>query len=289
MPGSFSDPALIKILFNSIILVLSWPVRKEALNIGALYSLPQILGMIWAGQLTLRFLFTSRFTPSNNLHGEEVHKEIIRASLWGLGASWFLWYLAMALFWPRYIFPPFFIGCIYFTAYLDKLSNGFDLRFFIRRTSALLLGREFNRNNVQAVILLLAFSVILPVMVKTTLLSLLTPVNDPSLASTYLLNNIPTGAKVETFESELYFLAPEIKYHFPTDLVSMQLVRKWKVDPQLSIEYDPLETDPDYLVVGPYARTWHPYDEVYSQGWLQLEADIGGYQIYQIRTTPIIK
>ena len=53
MPGSFGDPALLNILFNSVILVLTAPVRKLALFNGVFYALPQIIGVVWAGKHTL--------------------------------------------------------------------------------------------------------------------------------------------------------------------------------------------------------------------------------------------
>jgi 4-amino-4-deoxy-L-arabinose transferase-like glycosyltransferase len=289
MPGSFEDPELIKILFNSVVMVPTWPVRKLALRNVIFFSLPQFLGFIWAGQQIIKSFSDGRFTDKNDLQVEKTNKEILRASLWGLGASWFVWYLAMAIFWSRYLFPAYFVGCVFFAAYAGELSAGFNLRLFVRRTSALLLGREVKLINIEAVILLIAFSVILGASGKTMLLTMLKSFPNPNSAANYLRNNIPDGARVETFESELLFLAPEIKYHFPTDLVSMQLVRKWDIDPQLSIKYDPLGANPDYLVVGGYARIWNLYDDVISQGWFQLAANVGGYQIYQIRTTPNIK
>ncbi len=35
-----------------------------------------------------------------------------------------MWYVTMALPWQRYLFPPYFIGCIFFAAYLYDLSAG---------------------------------------------------------------------------------------------------------------------------------------------------------------------
>ena len=38
----------------------------------------------------------------------------------------------------------------------------------------------------------------------------------PEIAAAYLRNNVPEGAKVETYESELFFLAPELKLSLPS-------------------------------------------------------------------------
>src|SRR4030042_3688676 len=159
------------------------------------------------------------------------------------------------------------------------------MRLFVRRINTLLLGREFNLINLQSLTLLIAFSLTLGSIIKYPLTSLSIPQANPKLASTYFLNHIQAGAIVESFESELLFLSPGIKYHFPSDLVSMQLQRRTTIDPGLTIDYDPLEAGPEYLVVGPMAGIWHLYDNVIDQGKVQLAADIGGYQIYHFLAT----
>jgi hypothetical protein len=106
------------------------------------------------------------------------------------------------------------------------------------------------------------------------------PSDDPYLAAKYIQQNIPGDARVESFESELFFLAPEIMFHYPSDLVSMQLIRKVEIDLSETIDYNPFESNPDYLVVGPYSRVWELYKDVLATGVFILDADIGGYEIY---------
>jgi len=144
------------------------------------------------------------------------------------------------------------------------------------------LSRRFNLPNLQAFVLLIAMAAVLGSVLKLSLNSF----TNPKLTSSYLINHNPANARVETFESELFFLAPKFDYHFPSDLVSMQLVRREYIDPHLTINYHPLEANPEYLVVGPYAQTWHLYDDVLAQGVFQLEADVGGYQIYRLDNSP---
>jgi hypothetical protein len=100
------------------------------------------------------------------------------------------------------------------------------------------------------------------------------------IASKYLRENISTDTKVESFESELLFLAPEVNFHYPSDLVSVQAQRKTSIDPRFQIDYNPLDGSPDYIVVGPMGHLWLLYNDVISKGFFQLDADIGGYQIY---------
>ena len=117
--------------------------------------------------------------------------------------------------------PSFMFGCIFFAAFLENITNGFDMRFFVRNASALLLGREFKWANFLAVITLIAFSLILGSTIKSTYFTLITHDPNPNLAADYLKNKIPPDSRVETFESELIFLAPEMNFHYPSDLVSI--------------------------------------------------------------------
>lgn len=282
MPGSLNDPAMIKILFNSAVAVFTVPIRKAALYGVLTYALPQCLGFIWAGRRIVGILLNHRSNLSNFVDREETNKEILCVSLWGLGASWMVWFLTMALMWSRYLFPPYFIGCIFFAAYLDSFTHGFDLRVFVRRTSDFMLKRNLSWLNLQAIIILLGFSILFGETIKSILYNLTTEFPNPAVAANYLNNNIPRGTTVESFESELYSLAKGINFHYPSDLVSMQYVRKWCIDPQLEIDYDPMQADPEYLVIGTYAEFWHPYDEVLDSGRFTLETEVGGYKIYHV-------
>ena len=286
MPGSFEGPELIKILFNTVIFVPIWFIRVSALKQVLLFGAPLLLGFIWAGWHTWGYLSAGQHSKINQLDQDEAKIIIMRSALWGLGASWFFWYSVMAIDWIRYMFPPFFIGSIFIAAYLGEITNGFDLRLLVKQSSALLLRRGFNFTNLQTLIMFLALGINLGAAILSAEIGLTIPQYDPELASTYLQNNIPAGALVETFESELFFLSPNIKYHFPSDLVSMQAQRKITLDPTFTINYDPMDANPDYIVVGGMGHLWPLYNRVIEQGKFQLIADIGGYQIYQKQISP---
>jgi len=283
MPGALDEPALQKILFNTVVVVLNWPVRWQALKIALIYALPELLGYAIFGWRILQQLRVGRKTKAEAGSMEEANRDILQIAIWGLGASWFGWYVTMSMFWDRYLFPAYFIGAIFFAVYLGEYSAGFDLRLIVRRASGLLLGRGFNRLNVQALAGFPVFCVILAIAIVSFRQQTLVKQPDPYQAAAWLSDHVQAGALVETFESELFFLAPNLNYHFPSDLVSMQLARKWNVDPLVVIDYDPLEAKPDYLVVGPYSQTWQLYDTVLAQSKWKLEADIGGYQIYHFQ------
>jgi hypothetical protein len=100
------------------------------------------------------------------------------------------------------------------------------------------------------------------------------------LVSSYVLNDLPPSVLIETFESELLFTAPH-RYHFPTDLVSMQLVRRADIDPETIVDYDPMEVDPDYLIVGGYNASWGLYDNILDGNSFELEVEFPRYKIYR--------
>jgi hypothetical protein len=203
------------------------------------------------------------------------------------GASWFAWYLLMGMNWIRYLFPPFFIGSIFATEYISRITSGFDFRLLVRRISSILLCREFNIVNLQSILLLLAISVTLGTVIVNLNTGLsVSQLYDPEQASAYLSSNLPIGAIVETFESELFFLAPELVYHFPSDLVSMQAQRKTAMDPMYPIEYALPEDLPDYLVIGPMGNIWPIYEPFLNRGDYSLTARIGNYSIYNKSDNP---
>jgi hypothetical protein len=198
-----------------------------------------------------------------------------------------MWYLLMGMDWIRYMFPPFFIAGIFVAAYLFELTSGFDFRLAVRRISALLIHREFNFVNLQSLVFLIALSITFGTAIVNARVGLGLREYDPKLASAYLTSHIPTDARIETFESELFFLAPDQTYHFPSDMVSMLLQRKTTIEANLPVDYDPLETNPDYIVIGPMGHLWSLYNEVVTNKKLPMVADVGNYQVYATKVSTV--
>ena len=95
----------------------------------------------------------------------------------------------------------------------------------------------------------------------------------------YVNNNTPEGTLIETYDSELFFLL-ERAYHYPPDQVSVELMRRYDIDPDAPVSYDPLQADPDYLVIGPFSRKWRVYEEVLDNGEFQRVKVIALYEIF---------
>ena len=65
----------------------------------------------------------------------------------------------------------------------------------------------------------------------------------------------------------------------------MHLVSREFFGADVTCDYDPLASDPDFLVIGQFAHLSKIYDEVLSDGEFLLVDSIQDYDVYT-RTTP---
>jgi hypothetical protein len=98
--------------------------------------------------------------------------------------------------------------------------------------------------------------------------------------ATTLNTQTPPDTRIETYESELLFLLNR-PYHYPPDQVHVDLNRRMLLDEHVTIAYDPLAADPDYLVVGSFAGWNGLYDPVIKSGAFHLIDHIDSYDIYE--------
>lgn len=291
IPSSEFDLALWKLLFNTVVFVWDWSVRSNALSTTFVIGLPAMLGFLFGGWQIWRRLRNGKrakirkksegFQTIDMDSSLDISRDVLRLALWGLGASWFFWYMFLGLYWHRYLYPAFFIGSIFASEFLYHATERYDIRKTVLAASSLVRRLELKPRNWAAllVILLTYFSI------GFGLLGFFTFGGTEQKSSLdqvtqYINKSLPNKALIETYDSELFFLAPH-RYHFPSDLVSMQIVRKVIVDPDTPVDYNPLEANPDYLVLGEYNDYWGLYDEVLQSGIFELEMDFKDYQIYR--------
>lgn len=96
----------------------------------------------------------------------------------------------------------------------------------------------------------------------------------------WLNAHAPDNAVIETYDDELFFLLNR-PYHYPPDQVSIDITRRTELGQQVTIAYDPLVANPDYLVVGSFSHEAHLYDSVLTSDEFQLLVREGPYDIYQ--------
>src|SRR5581483_6216484 len=199
----------------------------------------------------------------------------------GSGTTWFLWYVFMSHAGiTRYIFSPIFFGAPFAAVMFRDFTDNFNVRSTMWRLVAPLRTKRLSRKNVGAWIV---FSLILFYLPLTLFISYQTATategRDLIMTTDYLNQNTPTDARIETYESPL-FIYLHRSYHYPPDALHLELNKRAARLPAV-VNYDALQSDPDYLVVGPTARTWQLYDPVIAAGVFRLIQSFGQYTIYQ--------
>jgi hypothetical protein len=196
----------------------------------------------------------------------------------GLSGSALAWFACLAMPFTRYLFWAMLPGCIFVAAAFYQWTGGYDLKHTVRQATGLILRRQFTRQALAALMVVVILAVELPF-----LAAILTGVQaDRSAydAAEYIAQNIPPGWLVEGYDSEVFFLIDH-PYHFPPDAVHVALVRRAELGSEAPVEYDPLAADPDILMVGPLARYWRLYDEVIQSGAFELLWANALYEVYQ--------
>jgi hypothetical protein len=102
----------------------------------------------------------------------------------------------------------------------------------------------------------------------------------PMQVAEFLNTQTVPDALIETYDSELFFLLDR-RYHYPPDQIHVELIRRNVLHQDVSIDYDPLAADPDYLVVGPYSKLWQLYDPVLATGAFRLLRAYSRYDVYE--------
>ena len=93
---------------------------------------------------------------------------------------------------------------------------------------------------------------------------------------------VPLDALVETWEQPMGFLTDH-RYHYPPQLLLNRTVRqKWLGEAEAAEFYDFTELNPEYVLVGEFAR-WvevYPPDRLEAAGY-ELVKTLGQYELYQ--------
>jgi hypothetical protein len=260
-----------RLLFN--VFQLDTGVRLIALFTALLTATPALLGLCYAGWRFARNL-DQIYTPGERGVG--------RLVLWTLAASWFSWYLLLSIAWPRYLFPAAFLGNVFAAVLLRHLTDGFGIPLW-KRWAAARRERGFNASKVGTLVSLLVLPVALMLTVYYVYVgSALAGGNSALLETAHFLNShTERDALIEMYDRELFFLA-ERAYHYPrSGVVHHQLNRRAFLGEDVTLDYDPLAADPDYLVVGPMTRMWHLYDPVLETDAFRLVHTNERYQIYE--------
>lgn len=261
-------------LYHVTALVTSLPSRLFALIATFEFGLPTLIGLFYA---------VSRYFKGGIQIVPTTHTEVVSLALLVLACSWFAWYTFFSVGWVRYLYPATFVGSMFIAAMIYDLSNGFK---FGSRLREIVLAAISPTHTGKKMIGTVLVGVLVGITVPRTLYM---------FYETYVLNadasvqkvahfintQTPPQALIETYDSELFFLLHR-PYHYPPDQLHVDLVRRtFLYDGNVSIDYDPLHANPDYLIVGPHSKQWRLYDPVIKSGAFRLRGAYNRYEIHE--------
>ena len=231
-------------------------------------GLPTFLGLLWAARNLIR---------KDSL---ESHAAAVRLAYLILAGTWFAWYELFSVGWARYLFPAMFLASIFVAVMIRDWTDGFQLIGSLRRTAAGLARFQYSQHSLYVIVALVLIGWSIAQTASDLRYAMLVGKNDRLRQTVeYINKNIPSAAIIETYDAELLFFLRH-RYHYPPDQVNVELIRQRERAEKPAINYDPLQADPDYLVVGPWCAYFKCYDAVLSGNAFQFVTRFGPYQIF---------
>ena len=236
--------------------------RLFALFVTLLFGIPTLAGLCYG----IRSLIKSR----DKLLAQD-HREVVRLALLVLATSWFGWYVILSIGWPRYLFPVTLVGSIFLAALLGNLTENFSLLLHNQTCeTSPSKHRRLRNHSVGVLLAMLLVMISVPMTLRMLYQSYVVNADASVLEVIDFLNTqTPSASVIETYDPELFFLLNR-SYHYPPDQIHVDLIRRNFLKQHVSIDYDPLAADPDYLVVGPHSKLWKLYDRAVESGSFRL-------------------
>lgn len=205
------------------------------------------------------------------------HFSIAPLPIWLFTTTWIGWYTLFSAGWLRYLFPAYFVSHSFSAALFDKVSNSVNMNSMVQNTA-----RLFKRVNWQTLGALWSTVIIGSYLMSTIVYQGIAIKNQENFVyqTAAFINALPETIRIESYESELFFLINRT-YHYPPDQLHVAIIRRNLENIPLSISYDPLFYDPDYLVLGKFNFYWGVYAPELITRHFTLIKTFGPYQIYQ--------
>jgi hypothetical protein len=259
------------LLLLTSVVTESGPRLVTLLSVLAL-GLPACLGLCHAAATAPRFWDKS--LPLDKA-------ELLRWSLILFSGTWFVWYLALAAAWTRYLVIPLYTSSIFVAATLVSLSDDKGLAGLFGRAAQALRKSTVNPRSVLALCLLLVLALTTAWTVGNFAGSYLAPAdNSVEEVARYLNTRTAPNAVIESYEMELFpFL--DRPYPYPPVASMEQLVRRNSRGEDIRVDYDPLQANPGYLVTGPVNALWGLYDKAIEDHEFELVWTDGQYRVYK--------
>jgi len=258
-------------LFSVVVVVPDKELRLYALSMALLFALPLIAGLSWTTWCFLKMRSWKHIEQPENL---------LQLALLVLSGSWFAWYLLLSNGSERYLATPVALGSLFTAKMLYDFSHGYQVRATVGRVSGLLTGKDRSLAALGGSFALLLVVYGLVIAGLTYWITLRSADTSVQIVADALNRHVPAGSLVESYDSEIFFFLNQ-PYHYPPDQVHGDLLRRYLLDAQYPIAYNPLSADPDYLVVGPVSAKWGLYAETLAGGAFRPLLEQGSYTIYE--------
>lgn len=191
-----------------------------------------------------------------------------------------LWYVVASVSWLRYAF----VGLAFSTFFVALTFRDLTANFSVTRLwVAARSGRRLAGYGGLALLLLLAVMIVAPGARLSWWIATAPP--DDSAQMAQVMNAaVPLDALVETWEPQMGFMTDH-RYHYPPQLLLNRTVRQvWMGETPVSELYDFTELDPEYVLIGEFAR-WvdvYPVERLQASGY-ELVETLGQYELYRRR------
>ncbi len=263
-------------LYQLTALVLRPANRLLALRNGLILGLPTLLGLGYGAWEAWRWLRWNETTA------ESTDLASVRLSLLVLAGSWFAWYVLLSVGWLRYLFPAIFLGSFFVAAFLYHLTGHLRAMLCSRgvpRQQSRQTWRQRSGEGLAIFLVMITSILTIPNMYSAY------PLYEQDNHSAqqvvdFLHSHTAADALIETYDSELHFLLNR-RYHYPPDQAHVDMNRRFSLQEDVPVDYDPLAADPDYLVVGLFGHRWQVYTKVIADGSFRPLRTIGRYEVYE--------
>jgi hypothetical protein len=247
-------------------------IRLLALRTIGIWTIPLIAGLVIA------FIKGFRRQQNNNALKSSSY---LSMAYWVLTASWLAWFASMGMYWPKYLYPVVFIGSPFAADFFLELTKGLiwdDTSVSVEHKKN---SRLYLTKIMQFCIATLLFLHILINGITSIRITSSQANNDAQMTATFLNNSTRQNAIIETYDSELLFLVDR-NFSYPPDQVQVELNKRFFLSESVDIAYSPMESDAEYLVVGPYSKMWRLYETSINQKdkW-KLIFSLPTYKVYQ--------
>jgi len=195
---------------------------------------------------------------------------------------WLGWFVLFSVGWPRYAFASLVITAIFVARLFHDLTAGFRASF--GTLYGLIHGEKQSLipAGQLAVLALLAVIILRPLQGRFA--EVIGQGNSaPQDMAAYIEAHVPPEAKIETWESEIIFLANR-QFHDPPSAAMDAAIRyAWYSAPPPSKYYDFRKHDTQYLLIGEFGRWTHIYAPEVVKEHYDLVVSLDGYELYKER------